>query len=113
MNDDDLYPTLPPDVKAAADAVKDGRVQTRLAYAEDLVTGQIVVVERPCQYERANPFAGLLVPPHEHEHGVEERTILEVRTGGDVVSMILLDENGEQKSLVEHRLSTVRVAVNR
>lgn len=112
MSENPTEPILDPQIKAAADAVKANRVQTRLVYAEDLTPGMVVVVPRPCTI--ADGIVDLLSGERvQHNHGVEERTLLEIRTAGDIVSCIALDEDGEQQSMITHRLSSVRVAVNR
>lgn len=102
MSNDDR-PILSPEIQAAADAIKERRRPTRLVYAEDLRVGQVIAAKRQCSH----PIASML--GESHEHGVEERTVLEIRTAGDIVSCITVDEEGEQRPLVEHRLSTVRV----
>lgn len=105
MNDE-----LTPELRAAVDAVKDSRVQTRLAYGDELEAGQVVVVDRKCPQRESHLLMGVAMS---HDHGVEERTLLRVRSEGDVVSCVTLGEDGEQEGLIVHRLSTIRIAVNR
>ena len=95
---------VPPDVLARADAIKAARPPIRLCYGEDLVRGMIVLVDRPC----GNPMAALL-DPGEHDHGTEQRTILEVRSDGPIVSAIVMGEDGEQHAFAVHRIATVPI----
>lgn len=101
---DPIIPDIDPEIRAAAEVVKANRPATRLVYAEDLIAGTVVIVDRKCTHPM-----GMMLSPTEHRHGTEERTVVEVRTAGDIVSCIVVDEDGEQQPLVEHRLSTVRV----
>jgi hypothetical protein len=102
---DEIPPDLvPPDVLARAAEVKAARPPIRLCYGEDLVRGMIILVDRPC----GNPMAALL-EPEAHRHGTEQRTILEVRSEGSIVSAIVMGEDGEQHSYATHRLATVPI----
>lgn len=105
---DPLIPDIDPEIRAAAAAIKAKRPATRLVYAEDLVAGAVVIVNRKCPHP-----IGAMMSPDEHNHGSEERTVVEVRTAGEIVSCIVVDEGGEQQPLVEHRLSTVRIVAGR
>jgi hypothetical protein len=98
------YPDIPPHLLAKADQVKAARPAVRLVYAEDLVQGMVVLVDKPCD----NPLASLFGAA-EHDHGTEQRTILEVRTAGDIVSIILMGEDGEQYPMASHRLGTHKI----
>lgn len=103
----DFTPDLPPDLASRAAAMRADRPHTRLSYCTDLVKGMTLLVEKPCE----NPMHGLLASPDGggHRHGTEQRIIAEIRDEGDLVSAILVGEDGEQHPFYNHRLALVRV----
>ena len=81
----------------------------RLVFAEDLKKGMGLIQEGPCPHETGG-FLAVIAGPHHHE---EIRcTILEIRTYGSIVSLIYVDGNGLQQSLVMQGFNTVKVAVD-
>lgn len=80
---------------------------TRLVYAEDVTAGMVVALEQPCAH--TNMFALMGGAPH--EHGWSYCSVLERRDKGGIVSVILVDESGEQRPAVWHELTLVRIRV--
>jgi hypothetical protein len=88
---------------AAPSVTIDDKPPTRLVYAEDLVAGQLVEREKPCQH--TDPIQRLVA----HRHELEWAPILDVRSRHAVVSAIVLDGLGEQQAMAWNELTLVRV----
>lgn len=92
-------------------------VTTRLMYLEDVEKGTVIrfsrckkPTEEDIEKAQANPIQSLFGGVH-HEEEDYDVTVLDRREQGGIVSLILVDADGEQVPHIDAGIKTVRVVV--